>query len=72
MHLLILNESGNVSLIPLDKFPYVKFCVEIGSGIISEGYTLYERASVPIQKYMNETLSNYGMVLPDLISWILI
>ena len=68
MNLVLLSESGNITLIPFDEFPYVKFCAEVSCGIISEGYSLYEKASLPIQRYMKETLTNYGMVLPDLMN----
>jgi hypothetical protein len=41
MHILLLNETGNVSLLPLDKFPYVLFCLEVASGYVHDGFSLY-------------------------------
>ena len=68
MNIVLLNESGNIYLVSLDDFPYVKFCIEVSSGMISDGYGLFEKASLPIQQYMKETLTNYSMVLPDLMN----
>jgi hypothetical protein len=67
MNLILVNENGNPTLISLNEFPYIVFCLEIACGYMGECISLYRKASKNIALIMRETMTNYGMIAPDLI-----
>lgn len=66
MSLVLLSESGNPTLIDLTGFPYIVFCLEVAGGAVEQTPYLYRKASKNISAIMRETMTNYGLIAPDL------
>lgn len=45
MSLVLLNESGNPTLVNLNNFPYIVFCLEVAGGAFEQSRMLYKKAS---------------------------
>lgn len=66
LHLMVLNHLGLAILIPLKKFEYIEFCIELISGYIERMSIIYKASSKNMKTLMKSTLGIYGITLPDL------